>query len=665
MIEGYELDTTTIKRLAYNIKTTLIDADKNMIEALNKLMNKEKLSDDERYQLSSIVKYIFKPQKIANPIRIQEYGYRNMGFTCFYDSALAILSSLTYYVQDINLISRYSKFSKNEGLTIDKIDLPILNEAFMKRILRFDCKSLYDKCKKEIYDRFIEFCSTVRLLITLSKLLDYYDITKEDILAMSYAYFKFGEHIEPNSTIINLLKYFKKLDPYEFISYRKDDNFSNGCYIVDIYGICQACNMDKDKALEKIERKEHVYISDALNKRNEESNTINKSNIKMYVVKYEFLLEVFDAIAKIHNSLCSKITLDRRPNKQTFGLDEKNKAENKKEMENWANGIEREPDFEYPDHPQLIPYKDHKDKDKIVGYEWSFNGFKYQSLDSSTIFDLENVFEQLSESLLETVNQKLSKFYQILTENSEHNERHVKEFVDEYKKDKSKIDDVVDESKIDKSKIDINYSEQEDSAGVIALLTNLTHLCGVSPHTLICTLNGITMNDNCVIDSVYSMYDILLYKPKYFITRSPPNHVVRKIPGDEFVNIPNDKVLETLDLNDELKYQLMGIVKHTGSMNFGHYIAYIKDKNDKMYCYDDGNKKQEVDETFPSLINNDPLDTNYNAACRSYSYFDVSKDEDEDENINIKSKTGKFEFVIQGFSFGTPVYVYIRSDLLG
>ena len=92
-----------------------------------------------------------------------------------------------------------------------------------------------------------------------------------------------------------------------------------------------------------------------------------------------------------------------------------------------------------------------------------------------------------------------------------------------------------------------------------------------------------------IISSAFTDYDILIFKPKYFISKLPLDHLVRKIPSKEFVNTenPEENILKTIELNSELKYSLMGVVYHHGGANAGHYVAYIKD-NEKMHLYNDG-----------------------------------------------------------------------------
>jgi ubiquitin carboxyl-terminal hydrolase 4/11/15 len=53
----------------------------------------------------------------------------------------------------------------------------------------------------------------------------------------------------------------------------------------------------------------------------------------------------------------------------------------------------------------------------------------------------------------------------------------------------------------------------------------------------------------------------------------------------------NEKSPQIIPLgNDKIKYDLVSVINHYGSMNFGHYTAFAKNSNNNTwYYYDDTN----------------------------------------------------------------------------
>ena len=622
MIDGYELNIPTIKRFIYGIQNDLGQVNKDQIVALKKLIDKNERNknknerdenerdENERNLLSPIIKYVFKPIIRKNPINIRTYGYKNKSVNCFYNAALAILSSLTYYTQNINLISEYKKFMDNEDIESikNKIDLSILSKAFMYRILDIHAKGYIEQnIDPAFFDRFLNQILAFKKLITFANLLNYYEIDDVDITAMSYAYFCFSPRaIASRDSITKLLNYLKTKSPGDPIICN-ENAIQNSNNFLEFYDKCRDYHITEHGFNNRVYdgKKGPVdqqIISEALNNRKE--NFTDPTEIEKLVLKYEFLLLIFKEINDVHNGFCNELIINRIERKK---IDE-TKTKNVSQYEHFKNGFEEEMKTKYPNSTEFttsvdfVPVKNRQNGpiDKYDVYvkciinnknKFDRNVVKAANICISSLFSPENIknlnIEPRSPEIIKNLNIKLLSLYNVLTQyENDDNFTHLS---------------IIGESP---NQIYIESDKEDDASAVITLLTSMTYLCGVSPHTLINTMHGSVIgNDNPdEISSGFTDYDILIFKPKYFISKLPLDHLVRKIPSKEFVNTenPEENILKTIELNSELKYSLMGVVYHHGGANAGHYVAYIKD-NEKMHLYNDG-VYSTVDTCFEDIV---------------------------------------------------------------
>lgn len=592
MIDGYELNIPTIKRFIYGVQNDLGQVNKDQIVALKKLINenernknKNERDENERNLLSPIIKYVFKPTIHKNPINIRTYGYKNKSVNCFYNAALAILSSLTYYTQNINLMLEYKKFMDNEDIESikNKIDLSILSKPFMYRILNIDAKEYIEQnIDPAFFDRFLNQILAFKKLITFANLLNYYEIDDADILAMSYAYFCFSPRtMSSGYSIIELLNYLKTKSPGDpiicnEIAIQNSNNF------LEFYDKCRDYHITEHGFNNRVYDGKNgpvdqQIISEALNNRKE--NFTDPTEIEKLVLKYEFLLLIFKEINDVHNGLCNELIINQIERKKIG----ETKTKNVSQYEHSKNGFEEEMKikYKYSDSTEFttsvdfVPVKNGQNGpiDKYDVYvkciinnknKFDRDGIKAANICISSPFSPKNI---------KNLNIKLLSLYNVLTQyENDDNFTHLS---------------IIGESP---NQIYIESDQEDDASAVITLLTSMTYLCGVSPYTLINTMHGSIIGNNNPdeISSAFTDYDILIFKPKYFISKLPLDHLVRKIPSKEFVNTenPEENILKTIELNSELKYSLMGVVYHRGGANAGHYVAYIKD-NEKMHLYND------------------------------------------------------------------------------
>ena len=619
MIDGYELNIPTIKRFIYGIQNDLGQVNGKQIDALKKLIDKNERNENERNKnernknernknernlLSPIIKYIFKPTIHKNPINIRTYGYKNKSVNCFYNAALAILSSLTYYTQNINLMLEYKKFMDNENVESikNKIDLSILSKPFMYRILDIKAKEdIEQNINPTFFDRFLNQILAFKKLITFANLLNYYEIDDEDILAMSYAYFYFSpKTMASGDSIIKLLNYLKTKSPGDPIICN-ENAIQNSNNFLEFYDKCNDYHITSHGFNNKVYDGKNgpvdqQIISEALNNRKE--NLTDPTEIEKLVLKYEFLLLIFKEINDVHNGFCNELIINRIERKKIGEAKTKNGTIRYDEGcdENSKNKFEKEMmtkygysgSTEFTTRVDFVPVKNRQnntiDKYDVYVKCVTNNKNKFNIDDIKTANTC--ILDLFSPEIIKNLNIKLLSLYNVLTQ---------------YKND----DNFTHLSIIGKSpnQIYIESNQEDDASAVITLLTSMTYLCGVSPYTLINTMHGSVIgNDLDIISSAFTDYDILIFKPKYFISKLPLDHLVRKIPSKEFVNTenPEENILKTIELNSELKYSLMGVVYHRGGANGGHYVAYIKDDK-KMHLYND-DVYSAVDTCFENIV---------------------------------------------------------------
>lgn len=615
MIDGYELNIPTIKRFIYGIQNDLGQVNGGQIVALKKLINENERNknknerdenerdENERNLLYPIIKYVFKPTIHKNPINIRTYGYKNKSVNCFYNAALAILSSLTYYTQNINLMLEYKKFMDNEDIESikNKIDLSILSKPFMYRILNINAKGYIEQnIDPAFFDRFLNQILAFKKLITFANLLNYYEIDDADITAMSYAYFCFSpETMASGDSIIKLLNYLKTKSPGDpiicnEIAIQNSNNF------LEFYDKCNDYHITEHGFNNRVYdgKKGPVdqqIISEALNNRKE--NFTDPTEIEKLVLKYEFLLLIFKEINDVRNGFCNELIINRIERKKIGETKTKNVSQyecSKDMFEEMKTKYGYSDSTEFTTSVDFVPVKNGQNGpiDKYDVYvkciinnknKFDRDGIKAANICISSLFSPKNI-KNLN---IKNLNIKLLSLYNVLTQ---------------YKNDDNFTHlSIIGESP---NQIYIESDQEDDASAVITLLTSMTYLCGVSPYTLINTMHGsIIGNDNPdEISSAFTDYDILIFKPKYFISRTPLDHLVRKIPSKEFVNTenPEENILKTIELNSELKYSLMGVVYHRGGANAGHYVAYIKD-NEKMHLYND-DVYSEGDARFEDIV---------------------------------------------------------------
>jgi ubiquitin C-terminal hydrolase len=100
-------------------------------------------------------------------------------------------------------------------------------------------------------------------------------------------------------------------------------------------------------------------------------------------------------------------------------------------------------------------------------------------------------------------------------------------------------------------------------------------------------------------------YERLWRLPKYLFIQLKRFHNNHKL--NHFISYPlNDlnlkKYSDSYEKNNCL-YNLIGVVHHYGNINFGHYISFIKDEENKWFCCNDDNIYEITD--FKKIITND------------------------------------------------------------
>jgi len=117
-------------------------------------------------------------------------------------------------------------------------------------------------------------------------------------------------------------------------------------------------------------------------------------------------------------------------------------------------------------------------------------------------------------------------------------------------------------------------------------------------------LNDLWFDDKTKEHKKLTKQTYLCYLPEILVIHLKRwNHNFKKkdcvIHFDDHINIHN----YTIDQNiDDCKYELFGIINHTGNVFGGHYYSYIK-KSDKWFKFDDSN----ISNINSSIIN----DKNY------------------------------------------------------
>ena len=111
-----------------------------------------------------------------------------------------------------------------------------------------------------------------------------------------------------------------------------------------------------------------------------------------------------------------------------------------------------------------------------------------------------------------------------------------------------------------------------------------------------------TLNDH---NDYILKYEKLWRLPKYLfiqLKRFNNNHKLNNFISFPLNNLDLQKYSDSYEKNNCM-YNLIGVVHHYGNINFGHYISFIKDEENKWFCCND-NDVSEIN-NFKNIITND------------------------------------------------------------